>query len=582
VRRLLVVLILILVALATWLLREGDGGLRRERHTAAPRDAASERSQTGGDTPAAAEKTARAIVEGVVTGPDGPLWGVSVRVFQTGSPTAFDEVGTNTEGAYRFDLATRPDGEEIDIAVHPAEDSDVVGERVEHVRIQPGARIRRDLALTAGIGVSGIARGHVGHGVELVAIPEERWLAHCAASPDGYPNAAAIKGEGFARAGPRFRFPKLPAGRFAIVARSADYAALDAPVVQAGDQDVEVLLTPIQRAVFRIWDAETLEFIEGARVTVEGFAPGTPLTTATSESTSIPARLRWDGFNRGQTRRLRITAPGYYDGTMDGKPRGRQLRVWARTVGLVPRREANFFIRLHGDGAASFAKSGIVSGSSEYGRRPLATRGDVRYLQFPILRRSASVLSIAVPARSWRILLVDERSTYTMVMPLTADVQQGAPFTLDIELPAPAEVTLDWSALGGLWGGGFDVIGRPLQWQRGQDGIYRLVQSDRVIGRSLEWRRGQDGIHRLVPSNIPWQRGQDGLPLRVQSDRTERTIRMPSVHAARPKRSAIRLLPGEWTVKWTAYVRGGSAKPVQGQQTLTLAAGETLTINLAR
>ena len=546
-RRLLVVLVLLgLAGLLGWLLWDLDRGGRRGQsgHAAEGRAERVDGAPTTGlpTTGAPADPKAPAILEGTVTGEGGAQWGLSVRVFPAGKGASFDEVGTDLQGAYRFEIPTKPGGELIDLAVHPADDSSLAGERIEGIRIEPGARLRRDFHLQSGVALSGSVRG-LSHWAterfaELIAVREADWLALRAASGEHYPDLKGVRVTGSARATPEFRFAKLPPGRYAIVSRSPNFIALDPPIAEPGAQSVVVELTPLENISMVVWDAESGKPVEGARVTVEGYPPGTSFTTATSDSGQVVARLRWDGRYQRTPRTLRISAPGYHESVRRSDGRKAMVSRIVSSVGLIPKRDANLFVRLRGEGAAEFARAGSLLASTTYGTPSELQRTDTRWLDLPVLNRSPSMLTTVAPPRLWKVMLHADTHTYSMVLPLELEVPELDPLTVELELPAPAEIELDWAALGEVMQVKLSIIGRPLQWVRGDDGVYRLAPSDEENLTRAEF-------------------------------------------LFKPGKTRFRLLPGEWTVAWTVGRRGEKTL-IKGARPTTLDEGQSLKITPQR
>ena len=533
VRRLSVTILLVLIAGgAAWVLRDLEQAGRRSR-TDAGLEAGEELGGRGGDddAPAPPPSNEAAVILGEVTGPNGAQWGLRVLVFEPGNTSPFDEVATDTMGHYRLALACSPEGEEIDLAVHPALDSALIGERIERVRIERGIEVRRDFHLSVGDPVGGrvalVSGAPLDRPVIVLAIPEERW--------DASPDPLAFGDVPMTQANPEFRFPKLPPGRCVFVCGSPNYVALNPPRGEARDAPFEMRLTPVENATFYAWDAETMRPVSGVRVSLDGYPLGAKLAAADIPSGGATVRLRWDGFWRRRARTLRVSAPGYLDYVRGGPPNPTSSSQ-VYSVGLVSKRDANLIVRLRGEGAAEFAIDGALTGASSLDPAKPAT--EVRVVRFPILNRAPAMLIAAAPIRTWQLGFDAEPFRWSVVYPAPIDMPDQGALSVEFELPAPATVTIDWSALGELRTARIYVSGRPLRWTRAKDNVHRLAQSE--------------------------------------DDRVVRTASL-----VEPSKTVLKLLPGEWTIGWHAFEQG-IEKGMNGARPTTLSEGQVLKITPQR
>jgi len=535
-RRLSVVILLVLISgVVAWVLRDLEQAGRRARSDA-DLEVGVQKGGRGGDddAPAPPPSNEAAVIMGEVTGPSGAQWGLRVLVFEPGKTSPFDEVATDTKGHYRLALACSPEGEEIDLAVHPALDSALIGERIEGVRIERGIEVRRDFHLSVGDPVGGrvalVSGAPLDRPVIVLAIPEERWDA-----AGGDPDPSAYVHALSTRADPEFRFPKLPPGRLVFISGTPQYVVLDPPRGEARDAPFELRLTRVERATIHVWDAETMRPVSGVRASLDGYPRGARLAAADIPPLGATVRLRWDGFWRRRARTLRISAPGYLDYVRGGPPNPTS-GVQVYSVGLVSKRDANLIVRLRGDGAAGFAIDGALTGASVLDPAKPAT--EVRVVRFPILNRAPAMLIAAAPIRTWQLGFDAEMFRWSPAHPAPIDMPDQGALSVEFELPAPATVTIDWSALGGVQSAHLSVSGRPLRWVKAKDGVRRLVQSD--------------------------------------DDRVQRWVWL-----IEPSKTVLKLLPGEWTVAWSVSV-DGSKKAIVGARPTTLSEGQVLKITPQR
>ncbi len=163
-RSLLVAFVLVTAVLVAWWLLGDEvarGSKPRPSLQAAPGREAPPPPQPiergpGGEVPAPPAPPEHATIEGTVTGPNGPLWAVSVVAESTDEVAPWVSGGTNTEGRFRLQVEA-PGNYRIVVAPDPATG---VRRRIRVVRaLEPGERRMIDVDLVRGLRAAGVIEG---------------------------------------------------------------------------------------------------------------------------------------------------------------------------------------------------------------------------------------------------------------------------------------------------------------------------------------------------------------------------------------------------------------------------------------
>jgi len=410
-----------------------------------------------------------ARVEGVVTGPDGPVWNARVKIHGAGERAAFDETGTDHEGRFSIEFRVKAPGEEIDVSVLPPEGMPMQPRRFDAIYVEPGLTVRRDAAFSPNPVLRGVARGHRSvrtNAATLAAVPFAEWEALRQRTPGGYPAWSAIGPlvRARERAAPGFAFAQLEDGLYALVSASRAYIVLEPPAARPGDF-VTVDLAYVTDVRFHVTDAATGAVVENVEVEVVG--AGGPLTRAKGNG-SFPARLRWDGYAKGESRTLRVSAPGYHAAESTAAPMGHPGGFFQ----LVSRDAATVRFEIRGDGAPSYARDAELVGS-------LRVRGNPRieFLRAPVVERKGLTVTFAAPAGDWSWTFGAHRGR--RLRPIELDAGR-----IRIEVPVPATLELDWTGVEQYVArGGVVATGPKLAWRAGGDGVARLVEVEPLGGR---------------------------------------------------------------------------------------------------
>jgi len=485
-KRVFLVAAALVAVIAWWMVRE-EGGGRVARGTDSPRDnPTAERDvqrqsdgSTGPSIPDRPTDPERVLLAGKVTGPDGPLWGVRIRIHPHGEVVAFDETRTRTDGTYSIEFAVAGAGESIDISAHPEDGSETMGERIESIEAKRGTAIERDFFLSAGGVIEGIVLGLSPSPFSrdiptLALVPLAGWEAKVAEAGGGYPRGALPSPVSRAKGASRFRFKQVPPGRYVVVAEDERYIVLDPPIVEAGAKDVRVRLTRAPRIWFSVFDAQTADRIPRVQVGLMGHDAGAPFSVVKGpdRAARFDGRLLMPARPDGKPWRVRVSAPGYHDLVRDiGVDVGPSRE---RVYSLVPDSAPQVTLRFTGTGAASLGEGLTLYIAREF------TAGQGRamrlklYVQLPELDRGPRHMTFAILPGDWNVALQRPDAMLGGANTFPLKISERGEMEVHLSVPDPARLEVDMS---GIREGPYSTLalyGAPVEWVEHQRNSYRL------------------------------------------------------------------------------------------------------------
>jgi len=442
-----------------------------------------------------------ARIEGVVSGPEGPVWNARVSVHAAGERTAFDETGTDADGRFRIEVAVAGDGESLDLHAQPSAESPLHAAWSRGVVARPGARIVENFSLAAGKELTGTVRfgfrRDQSDRVAIAAVPSEVWSANPGMEQAEIGRAAAAVVN---TAGP-FRFKDLADGEYVLVCVTPGHRTSSPPRGRPG-QDVTVEVSMHVQLRLRVVDADTFRNLAAAEVSLMPEDEAEPPVRLTPSGREFELAFWSDPARRRRSLRFRVEADGYfprdYERSSSWRPR------MFRFVELIPRAAARATFELTGGGAsrtAELARVGI------YGKD---RRGHARNMDVPVVERADSSLACAMPKGRWEVWLGFDEHRFSRAGGIELDVKDR-PVRVRLEIPAYTLVEFegDRSRIERIRNARF-VLGEPV-WERVADGRFRLGRNDekpRAIAITRFLVLGKETPLALVPGAgwLAWAR----------------------------------------------------------------------------
>lgn len=405
-----------------------------------------------------AEDSGSARVRGVITGPQGVLWGARVVAYRSGTGNVEAESHTNPEGEFGMDV--EPDVA-FDLSVEPADLTGLLPWRLAGVTVAAGQELQQDVALRPG----GIVRGRLldenGEplsGIVLRAVPEDL-------SADATGSARLTKSQKDGA----FAFKGLAPGRYALDVHDTSWMFPTPVSVLADGRDVDLVVVPGVQIDLHVKDIETGDPVPA--FTVRARSGDLLLLESPGRDGALSARIRWPGQLSPRERlealrrvSLDVGAPGFLPIERGNSP--------GQVAWMVPVRNRNTTIRV------SFDDGDPYFGDLRVTVKSKAT-GGVTFVPFERDPKKAEFRG-AIPWGDWEVTITPS-GVYGTDRYL-ADARTGA------DLEASLDVTLP--------GGGTVVFSAPPGIDRAIAYLARVEEETRVLGNGTSFAMRGSGAER--------------------------------------------------------------------------------------